>query len=201
MIIVEEIAAVSLGLMKRSMSAFPLRKNKNILKGSSWVQKLCKVIYQSVQNLLLCFKTLNLSLTGRQWSNLPSRYLPLTSAWWGYWGMDPRYPWTDYPRYHLQSLPCDSHYPKPQDSGYSQNQTYYYRNDDGKKLVLLHVIKEANDVVKDVIKETDDVVKGKANVTKDFAKAQRQIYKLISQMPQISAAQMSENMGITNPRF
>ncbi len=33
MIIVEEIAAVSLGLMKRSMSAFPLRKNKNILKG------------------------------------------------------------------------------------------------------------------------------------------------------------------------
>ena len=66
--------------------------------------------------------------------------------------------------------------------------------------MLLHVIKEANDVVKDVIKETD-VVKGKANVTKEFAKAQRQIYKLISQMPQISAAQMSENMGITNPRF
>ena len=52
-----------------------------------------------------------------------------------------------------------------------------------------------------VIKETDDVIKGKANVTKEFAKAQRQIYKLISQMPQISAAQMSENMGITNPRF
>jgi L-lactate utilization protein LutB len=70
-------------------------------------------------------------------------------------------------------LPCDSHYPKTQDSGYSQNQTYYYRNDDGKKLVLLHVIKEANDVVKDVIKETDDVVKGKENVTKEFAKAQR----------------------------
>lgn len=67
--------------------------------------------------------------------------------------------------------------------------------------MLLHVIKEANDVVKDVIKETDDVVKGKANVTKEFAKAQQQIYKLISQMPQISAAQMSENMGITNPRF
>ena len=60
-----------------------------------------------------------------------------------------------------------------------------------------HVIKEANDVVKDVVKETDDVVKGKANVTKEFAKAQRQIYKLISQTPQISAAQMSENMGIS----
>ena len=53
-----------------------------------------------------------------------------------------------------------------------------------------HVIKEANNVVK-------DVVKGKANVTKEFAKAQRQIYKLISQMPQISAAQMSENMGVS----
>ena len=56
----------------------------------------------------------------------------------------------------------------------------------------LHVIKEANDVVKDVVKE-------KANATKEFAKAQRQIYKLISQMPQISAAQMSEHMGILYP--
>lgn len=56
------------------------------------------------------------------------------------------------------------------------------------------------DVVKDnpyVIKEANDVVKEKANVTKEFAKAQRQIYKLISQTPQISAAQMSENMGIS----
>lgn len=56
------------------------------------------------------------------------------------------------------------------------------------------------DVVKDnphVIKEANNVVKGKANVTKEFAKAQRQIYKLISQMPQISAAQMSENMGVS----
>ena len=60
-----------------------------------------------------------------------------------------------------------------------------------------YVIKEANDVVKDVVKETDDVVKEKANVTKEFAKAQRQIYKLISQTPQISAAQMPENMGIS----
>ena len=63
-----------------AMSAFPLRESFSFLKGSSWVQKLCKVIYQSVQNLLLCFKTLNLSLTGTQWSNLPSRYLPSTSA-------------------------------------------------------------------------------------------------------------------------
>lgn len=63
--------------------------------------------------------------------------------------------------------------------------------------MLLHVIKEANDV----IKEANDVVKGKANVTKEFAKAQRQIYKLISQMPQISAAQMPEDMGITNHKW
>lgn len=54
----------------------------------------------------------------------------------------------------------------------------------------LHVVKETDDVVKDVVKE-------KANATKEFAKAQRQIYKLISQMPQISAAQMSEHMGIS----
>ena len=53
---------------------------------------------------------------------------------------------------------------------------------------------EPQHVVKDVVK---DVVKEKANATKEFAKAQRQIYKLISQMPQISAAQMSENMGIS----
>ena len=63
--------------------------------------------------------------------------------------------------------------------------------------VVKDVAKEANDVVKDVAKEAGDVVKGKANVTKEFAKAQRQIYKLISQMPQISASQMSENMGIS----
>ena len=59
------------------------------------------------------------------------------------------------------------------------------------------VIKEAEDVVKDVAKEMGDVVKAKANVTKEFVKAQRQIYKLISQTPQINATQMSENMGIS----
>ena len=61
----------------------------------------------------------------------------------------------------------------------------------------LHVIKEVEDVVKDVAKETDDVVKAKDNVTKEFVKAQRQIYKLISQSPQINATQMSESMGIS----
>lgn len=53
-----------------------------------------------------------------------------------------------------------------------------------------HVVKVPENVVKDVVKE-------KGNVTKEFIKAQRQIYKLISQMPQINATQMSENMGIS----
>ena len=60
-----------------------------------------------------------------------------------------------------------------------------------------HVVKAPEDVVKDVVKETGDVVKARANVTKEFVKAQRQIYKLISQTPQINATQMSENMGIS----
>ena len=60
-----------------------------------------------------------------------------------------------------------------------------------------HVVKAPKDVVKDVVKETGDVVKAKANVTKEFVKTQRQIYKLISQTPQINATQMSENMGIS----
>lgn len=62
----------------------------------------------------------------------------------------------------------------------------------------MDVIKDNPHVVKapeDVVKETEDVVK--ANVTKEFVKAQRQIYKLISQTPQINATQMSENMGIS----
>ena len=59
------------------------------------------------------------------------------------------------------------------------------------------LLKAPEDVVKDVVKETEDVVKAKANVTKEFVKAQRQIYKLISQKPQINAMQMSENMGIS----
>ena len=58
----------------------------------------------------------------------------------------------------------------------------------------------AMDVIKDnphVVKAPEDVVKARANVTKEFVKAQRQIYKLISQTPQINATQMSENMGIS----
>ena len=60
-----------------------------------------------------------------------------------------------------------------------------------------HVVKAAQDVVKGVVKEVGNVVKAQTNVTKEFVKAQRQIYKLISQTPQINATQMSENMGIS----
>ena len=63
--------------------------------------------------------------------------------------------------------------------------------------VTLWNLNYGEDVVKDNLHVVKDVVKEKANATKEFAKAQRQIYKLISQMPQISAAQMSENMGIS----
>ena len=59
---------------------------------------------------------------------------------------------------------------------------------------------ENKDVIKEnshVVKVPEDVVKEKGNVTKEFIKAQRQFYKLISQMPQINATQMSENMGFS----
>lgn len=55
----------------------------------------------------------------------------------------------------------------------------------------IDVVKETGDVVK----ETGDVVKAKDSVTKDLKKAQRQIYRLISQTPNINATQMSESMG------
>ena len=65
-----------------------------------------------------------------------------------------------------------------------------------------HVVKAPEDVVKDVVKETGDVVKARANVTKEFVKAQRQIYKLISQTPQINATQMSAQFkfSVASPR-
>ena len=65
---------------------------------------------------------------------------------------------------------------------------------------ILWNLNYGTDVIKEnqhVIKETEDVVKAKGNVTKEFVKAQRQIYKLISQTPQINATQMSDNMGIS----
>ena len=53
------------------------------------------------------------------------------------------------------------------------------------------------DGVKDGAKDADYTGKRDLRVTKEFANAQRQIYKLISLNPQISAAQISEQIGIS----
>lgn len=42
-----------------------------------------------------------------------------------------------------------------------------------------------------------EFVKGPSKFAKEFVKASRQIYKLISQNPQINAVQMAENMGVS----
>ena len=42
-----------------------------------------------------------------------------------------------------------------------------------------------------------EFVKGPSKFTKEFVKASRQIYKLISQNPQINAVQMAESMGLS----
>lgn len=45
--------------------------------------------------------------------------------------------------------------------------------------------------------DVKEFVKGSSKFAKEFVKASRQIYKLISQNPQISAIQMAENMGLS----
>ena len=60
---------------------------------------------------------------------------------------------------------------------------------DGKPLIEEFVKGNGEVVVKEFVKE----------FAKEFVKAGRQIYKLISQNPQISAAQMAENMGLSTP--
>lgn len=42
-----------------------------------------------------------------------------------------------------------------------------------------------------------EFVKGSSKFAKEFVKASRQIYKLISQNPQINAVQMAESMGLS----
>lgn len=46
-------------------------------------------------------------------------------------------------------------------------------------------------LIQKFVKDNDEVV------VKEFVKASRQIYKLISQNPQISAVQMSESLGLS----
>ncbi len=48
---------------------------------------------------------------------------------------------------------------------------------------------------------TKEFIKEPVEFTKEFIKASRQIYKLISQNPQISAMQMSESMRLSPAKF
>lgn len=57
-------------------------------------------------------------------------------------------------------------------------------------------------LTQEFVKENGEVfvkefVKGPSKFAKEFVKASRQIYKLISQNPKISAEQMSESMGLS----
>ena len=61
---------------------------------------------------------------------------------------------------------------------------------DGGPLIQEFVKGNRDVVVKEFVKEP-------SKFTKEFVKASRQIYKLISQNPQISAVQMAENVGLS----
>ena len=61
---------------------------------------------------------------------------------------------------------------------------------DGGPLIQEFVKGNRDVVVKEFVKEP-------SKFTKEFVKASRQIYKLISQNPQISAEQMAENVGLS----
>ena len=57
-------------------------------------------------------------------------------------------------------------------------------------------------LIQEFVKDNGEVfvkefVKGPSKFAKEFVKASRQIYKLISQNPQINAVQMAENMGVS----
>ena len=51
--------------------------------------------------------------------------------------------------------------------------------------------------IKEPVEFTKEFVKGPSKFAKEFVKASRQIYKLISQNPHISAIQMSESMDLS----
>lgn len=61
---------------------------------------------------------------------------------------------------------------------------------DGKPLIEEFVKGNGEVVVKEFVKDS-------SKFAKEFVKAGRQIYKLISQNPQINAVQMAENMGLS----
>ena len=57
--------------------------------------------------------------------------------------------------------------------------------------IIGEITPDGKPLIEEFVKGNDEVV------VKEFVKAGRQIYKLISQNPQISAAQMAENMGLS----
>ncbi len=62
--------------------------------------------------------------------------------------------------------------------------------------VTLYNLNYNTDVINGVSK-TEEFIKDEQKFAKEFVKASRQIYGLISQNSQISAAQMAENMGLS----
>lgn len=55
----------------------------------------------------------------------------------------------------------------------------------------------AGEIIPNGIPSVQEFVKEQSKFAKEFVKASRQIYKLISQNPQISATQMAESMGLS----
>lgn len=68
--------------------------------------------------------------------------------------------------------------------------------------VIGEITPDGTSLIQEFVKENGEVfvkefVKGPSKFAKEFVKASRQIYKLISQNPKISAVQMSESMGLS----
>lgn len=68
--------------------------------------------------------------------------------------------------------------------------------------IIGEVTPNGTPLIQEFVKENRKVfvkefVKGPSKFAKEFVKASRQIYKLISQNPQINAVQMAENMGVS----
>ncbi len=68
--------------------------------------------------------------------------------------------------------------------------------------IIGEITPDGTPLIKEFVKESGEVfvkeyVKGPSKFAKEFVKASRQIYKLISQNPQINAVQMAESMGVS----
>ena len=68
--------------------------------------------------------------------------------------------------------------------------------------VIGEITPDGSPLLQEFVKDNGEVVvkefvKGPSKFAKEFVKASRQIYKLISQNPQISAGQMAESMGLS----